>query len=161
MDGSDLLKDWLNDAHSMEKALIPVLEKHAEHAAEYPEVREKDLEHLEQTRRHVQLVEECLQHLGEKPSGAKSMMGSVIGRFQAMSTDPFEDKLMKNFLADYATEQFEIASYRSLAAAATHLGQEEIADTCRRILKDEEDMAAWLDRNMTRAVETTMREEAD
>lgn len=161
MTGRDLLVSWLDDAHSMEKALVPVLENHAKDAEEYPEVREKDLEHLEATKRHAKLVEECLERLGEKPSGAKTMVGAVFGRMQALSTEPFKDEMMKNFLADYATEQFEIASYKSLAAAARHFGEEAIAVTCERILRDEEEMAAWLDRNMARAVETTLRDDAE
>ena len=161
MDRREMLVAWLNDAHSMEKALIPVLKNHANDAKDYPEVHKRDTEHMEETKRHVELVEECLSRLGEKPSGAKSMMGEIMGRFQAMSTEPFVDEMMKNFLADYATEQFEIASYKSLAAAARHLGEEEIATTCERILKDEERMAEWLDQNMASAVETTFRDDAD
>lgn len=159
MEARKLLVDWLNDAHSMEKSLIPVLENHAKDAEEYPEVREKDLQHLEETRRHVELVEQCLDRLGEKPSGVKSAIGAVLGRFNAVSTEPFKDEMMKNFISDYAAEQFEIASYKSLAACARHLGEEEVATTCERILEDEERMAAWLDRNMARAVETTIQEE--
>lgn len=160
MDRREMLVTWLNDAYSMEKALVPVLKNHAKDAEEYPEVRERDLQHMEETKRHAELVEECLGRLGEKPSGVKSMMGEIMGRFQALSTEPFQDEMMKNFLADYATEQFEIASYKSLAAAARHLGEEEIASTCERILEDEERMAEWLDRNMARAVETTFRDDA-
>lgn len=160
MEARELLVTWLNDAHSMEKALIPVLENHAKDAKDYPEVRERDEQHVEETRRHAELVEGCLERLGEKPSGVKSFLGEMFGRMQAMSTEPFKDELMKNFIADYATEQFEIASYRSLAKAARHLGEEEIARTCETILKDEERMAEWLDRNMARAVETTLQKEA-
>ena len=155
----ELLVTWLNDAYSMEKSLVPVLKNHAKDAEEYPEVRERDEQHLEETKRHVELVEQCLERLGEKPSGAKSALGSVFGRMQAMSTEPFKDEMMKNFLADYATEQFEIASYKSLIAIARHMGEEEIASTCEEILADEERMADWLDRNMARAVETTIKQE--
>lgn len=160
MPNNELLKDWLNDAYSMEKSLIPVLENHAEDAKEYPDIRQRDLQHAEETRRHVELVEGCLERLGEKPSAVKSMWGSVMGRMQAVATGPFKDELMKNFISDYASEQLEIASYKALIAAARASGHEDIAETCEEILADEERMAEWLDQNLSRAAEQTMAQHA-
>jgi ferritin-like metal-binding protein YciE len=153
---NELLTDWLKDAYAMEKALIPVLKDHADDAEDHPDVRARDLQHLEETRRHAELVEECLARLDEKPSKMKSAMSSVMGRFQAMSTEPFGDELMKNFISDYAAEQFEIASYKALIAAARASGEEEIARTCEEILADEEDMARWLDQHMASAARESL-----
>lgn len=156
-----MLTTWLKDAYGMEKALIPVLKEHADDAKDYPEVRSRDLQHVEETRRHAELVEECLHRLGEKPSKMKSAMGEVFGRIQGMGTKPFKDDVMKNFIADYAAEQFEIASYKAIIAAARAQGEEEIARTCEGILAEEEDMARWLDERMTRiARESERRAEA-
>lgn len=156
MPNDELLKDWLNDAYSMEKSLIPVLENHANDAKDHPDIRQRDLQHAEETRRHVELVEQCLESLGEKPSTVKSMWGSVMGKVQSVATGPFKDEMMKNFISDYATEQLEIASYKALIAAARASGHERIAQTCQQILSDEERMADWLDQNIGRAAEQTL-----
>jgi ferritin-like metal-binding protein YciE len=47
-------------------------------------------------------------------------------------------------LADYASEQFEVACYTALVSAATQLGYEDVAVLCRRNLREDEAMAAWL-----------------
>jgi ferritin-like metal-binding protein YciE len=51
----------------MEQAQIPVLENHAKDAADFPEFRARDERHLEETRRHAELVRGCLERLGERP----------------------------------------------------------------------------------------------
>lgn len=159
-DRKEVLTSWLNDAYAMEKALVPVLENHAKDAEHQPDVRERDLQHAEETKRHATMVEQCLERLGEKPSRTKSVLGKMMGEMQAVSTGMFKDEVVKNFIADYAAEHFEIASYRSLVAAARELGEEEIARTCEEILKDEERMAGWLEENMPRAVSMAMGEAA-
>jgi ferritin-like metal-binding protein YciE len=50
-------------------------------------------------------------------------------------------------------EHFEIACYRGLITAAEELGEGRVADTCRRILRDEEQMAAWLQEQVPTVVE--------
>lgn len=139
------LVTWLNSAYSMEKSLVQVLENHAKDAEDLPEVRQRDEQHIQETRRHADLVEQCLGILGEKPSTMKSAMGNLMGKVQGASSGMHRDELVKNFLSDYAAEHFEIACYRSLIAAAEELGQPEIARICTEILRDEERMAAWLE----------------
>lgn len=146
---------WLNDAYAMELALIPILENHANDAQRHPEIRERDLQHLEETRRHAKDVKRCLAHLGEKPSVTKKMIGKVTGAIESVSTEPFRDELMKNFIMDYAAEHFEIASYRALIAAAEEAGHPKIAKICRKILADEEAMAEWLEDHLPTAVNIT------
>src|SRR4051812_18222686 len=115
---NEQLITWLNSAYSMEQSLIQVLENHARDAKDFPEVRTRDEQHLEETRRHAQQVEQCLSILGEKPSTMKSAAGNISGLVQGVASGMYEDEIVKNFLSDYAAEHFEIACYRSLIAAA-------------------------------------------
>ncbi len=135
---------WLNDAYAMETSLAKVLQNHAKDANDFPEVRARDEQHLEETRRHAEQVAQCLAYFGEKPSAMKGMMGTVMGKVQGVATGMFGDEVMKNFLSDYAMEHFEIACYRSLIAAAEEAGRPEVAKICGDILKEEEAMAEWL-----------------
>jgi ferritin-like metal-binding protein YciE/glucose/arabinose dehydrogenase len=156
MKSKDTLIGWLNDAYAMEQVLIPVLENHAEDAKDFPDVAAADRRHLEETRRHAELVKGCIERLGEKPSTAKSLLGQMLGAGQSVATGMFRDEVVKNFLSDYAAESFEIASYRALIAAARALGDEETARVCEEILRDEERMAAWLTENLPRVVQETL-----
>lgn len=155
---TELLLAWLNDAYAMETALIPILENHAKDARNYPRVRERDLRHLEETRRHAELVRGCIERLGETPSTTKTALGGLIGAMNSVATEPFEDELVKNFLADYAAEHLEIASYRAIIALARELGDRNTALVCEEILWEEEEMARWLEENLPTAVRETLRE---
>lgn len=154
----DLLTSWLKDAHGMEEALIPVMENHAKDAEGRPEIADRIRKHVDETRRHAELVEGCLDRLGEKPSTAKSWLGKAMGSFQAPSTGPFQDEQVKNAISDHAVEHFEMACYRALAHTARRAGEEEIATTCEEIMREEEAMARWLDEKLPNVVDEVAAE---
>jgi ferritin-like metal-binding protein YciE len=161
----DLYVRWLNDAYSMEQSIIQVLENHVEDAKDQPQLQAKLQEHLEQTRRHAEVDKGCLERLGESPSTVKSgmanVMGTVQGMVQAMSTGMMaQDELVKNGIADYATEHFEIASYKALIVAAQDLGDQESVRTYQEILRDEEAMANWFNEHLPNIVQETIRRAA-
>lgn len=153
----EVLIAWLNDAHAMEQAQIPVLQNHAKDADAFPEIRARDEQHIEETGRHADLVRGCLERLGESPSATKSALGTMMGNAQSVMTGPFRDELVKNFLMDYAAENLEIASYNAIITAARDMGEEDIARTCEQILRDEEAMAGWLEENLPTAVRGALR----
>lgn len=160
MSPKEQLTTWLNSAYSMEHSLEKVLKNHAKDAKDHPEIRQRDEQHIEETRRHAELVKQCLEILGEKPSTMKSAMGNVMGAVQGATTGMFRDEIVKNFLADYASEHFEIACYRSLIAAAEEMGQPEIARICGEILRDEEAMARWLEERIPDVTRMTLQQHA-
>jgi ferritin-like metal-binding protein YciE len=138
------LNDWLRDAHGMEKQALSQLEKQADRLDDYPDMRERVSRHVEETRRQAERIERLLDARGEKPSTMKDVAGRVMGAGSAMGTAMSSDEVVKNTLADYAFEHFEIASYRSLIAAAEAAGEHEIATVCRENLREEEAMAKWV-----------------
>jgi ferritin-like metal-binding protein YciE len=135
---------WLNDAYAMETALIPILRNHARDVQDDAQARQRIELHAEQTERHAELVKGCVERLGSTTSATKTGLGSAFGMLQSVSTGIFSDELMKNGLADYATEHFEIACYRALEAAAESLGDRHTVEMCREIIRDEQEMAEWL-----------------
>lgn len=140
----DTLLAWLNDAYSMEQALIPVLENHAKDAKAFPAVQARIDDHAEETRGQLERLRQCIEQLGEKPSTVKSAMGKVFGTLHAPGTGLYNDELVKNGLMDYATEAFEIACYEALIVTAAEAGEPGIVQLCRANLQEEERMAEWL-----------------
>lgn len=137
--------DWLKDAHAMEMGGVTTLSDHAAAARDYPEVQAKLGEHAEATRRHAELLEGRLERLGEGPSSLKEAVGAVFSKVAGVANLPASDTVVKNALGDFAAENFEIASYRSLVAAAEAVGDGETVSVCEQILRDEEAMAGWLE----------------
>jgi ferritin-like metal-binding protein YciE len=151
---------WLNDAYGMENALVQVLENHAKDAQDHPQMQAKIQEHLDKTRQHAELVKGCIERRGGSTSAVKTGMANLVGVMQGLSTGMAEDELVKNGIADYAAENFEIASYRALLTAAQVLGDEQTAQVCQQILADEQDMANWLAQHLPEAVEEIIRKKA-
>lgn len=159
MTQNEQLTTWLNSAHAMEQSLAQVLENHAKDAKDHPEMRSRLEEHVIETRGHAERLEECLRLLGEKPSTVKTAMGNLMGMLQGASTGMFRDELVKNVLADYASEHFEIACYRSLISAAEAADQPDIAEICAEILEEEEAMAAWLEEHIDEVTVTVLQQQ--
>jgi ferritin-like metal-binding protein YciE len=157
MTEKDLLISWLNDAHGMENALIKVLEHQVKDAQDFPHVQAKLEQHLEQTRRHAELVKGCIEALGSKTSTIKAGMATLFGQFQAVSTGPAKDEMVKNALADYAAENFEIASYTALIRAAEDLNEQKTVAVCQQIRQEEEEMASWIQQNLPTLVQQTLK----
>lgn len=149
---------WLNDAYGLEQNLTKVLEHRVKDVSDHPNMKAKVQQHLEQTRRHADLVKGCIERLGGKTSSVKSGMANISGTIQGLSTGAAKDEMVKNVLSDYSSEQFEIASYLSLISAATELGDQETVRICEQILKDEEDMASWLAQQIPNATKLYLQQ---
>lgn len=153
MESRDLLVRWLNDAYAMEHQLVPVLEHHAKDMKGDVAAEQRIRQHIAETRRHAERLEECMKRLGAKPSTTKSTLASLMGSAQAISTGMFRDEVVKNALSDYAAEQFEVACYKALIHAAERQGEPEVAAACAENMREDEAMAQWLDEQLPRAVE--------
>jgi len=158
MTAKDMLVAWLNDAHGMENSLIQVLNHQIKGAKDYPQVQAKLEEHLEQTRRHAQLVQDCVEKLGGRISPVKTGMATLLGQLQSVSTGTAPDEMMKNALSDYAAECFEVASYTALVQAANALGEQRVAQVCQQILQEDDAMARWIHQNLPSLAQQTLQQ---
>jgi len=144
MGKSELILAWLNDALAMENALAAVLQHRIKDAAGFPAIEAMDRQHLAETLGHADRVKQCIARLGSKPSTAKPLFGTVFGMMQAPMTGLAKDEVIKNCLIDHAAEQFEVASYAALIAAANAIGDTEIAEICEQNRREDEAMAAMI-----------------
>lgn len=144
----ETLLAWLQDAHAMENQAIEILKRQSERIKSYPDLQEKVPDHLEETREHAARVKECIERLGGDASTTKKSVGKFMGNAAALANSAANDEVVKDGIADYAFEQFEIASYRALIAAAEQLGEDEIRRVCEEILEEEKAMAQWLEEKL-------------
>ena len=156
--GREVLVAWLNDAYAMERGQIPVLQSQARNGGDATEIQARSEQHLEETVRHAELVESCLELLGEMPSRARSTLANVLGSVESLTTGVLGAQHVQEFLIDIAAESLEIASYEALVSAARDLGEKDIARTCEEILVEEQAMAAWLLGHLPTAVRGAVKE---
>ena len=140
----------------MEQALEEVLERHAKDAEGDVEVQSRIERHIEETRRQAETVQGCIESLGGSVSGGKDTFGKMFGAMQGMANRPMADTMVKNALADYAAEHFEIACYRALIEACHQIGEEQVAIRLTDILHEEEAMAQFLEQKLPGAVSAAL-----
>lgn len=153
----DTLSTWLKDAYAMEQGIVEILERQIDQFDGMPEAQMKIREHLELTRDQAERVRGCVERLGDDVSRVKSGMANVLGAVQGMSTAMANDKMVKNAMGNYAIEYFEIASYMVLVSAAREMGHEDIAMVCEGIMREEREMAQWLELELPMVTRTHLR----
>lgn len=161
-DKKETLLAWLKDAHAAEHHAIETLENQSDRTEHYPDLQAKVQQHLKESKWQAEQVEKCIHKLGGDTSSVKKGISKFMGNASALANSAAGDEVVKNVLADYSFEHFEIASYRSLIAAADELGETEIRNTCQEILEQELAMADWLEDYIPSVTSQYMaREEAD
>ena len=144
MPNDDKLVNYIQDAYAMEHAGIETLQRHAEQAKDFPNLQDKIVEHLAQTREHRDRLGQCLKSHGQEPSGVKTTISTWAGAAVGALSGMRPDLMAMNARDEYVNEHFEIASYALLMAMARAYGDEQTVDAARRNLQDEVAMSDWL-----------------
>ncbi|OLD19987.1 MAG: hypothetical protein AUI85_01605 [Acidobacteriales bacterium 13_1_40CM_3_55_5] len=137
----ELYVDELKDLYNAENQLVKALPKTAK-AASSEELRAGFEEHLEQTKSHVQRLEQIFEMLDESPKGkkCKGMEGLIEEGSEIMEED-FEGALLDAALIGAAqrVEHYEIAAYGTVRAFAEELGESEHASLLAETLEEEKE----------------------
>jgi ferritin-like metal-binding protein YciE len=134
----------LKNAHAMETQAIELLTRQAERLESYPEIEERLRLHLEETKQQRARIEEVLHGLSESHSAAKEAILGFGGNIAAIAHMPASDEIIKNTLANYAFEHFEIAAYEALGVMAEAVGDSGGVLAAKTSLAEEESMAHWI-----------------
>lgn len=144
--------DWLKDAYAMERGLESALKKQADNEDLSQDVRDRADSHLQETRRHADLVRSALQSLDSETSALKTGLGSAAQAFKGIGSVFAHDEKIKDLLDAYSMEHLEIACYTALAAAAERAGLSRVTEICHSIIPDEQRMAQALLDSLPREV---------
>ncbi len=137
----ELYIDELKDLYNAEKQLTKALPKMAK-ASSSDELRSGFEEHLEQTKGHVERLEEIFSSLNTKPTGKKCMgMEGLIKEGQEIMDEDFSDDVMDAALISAAqrVEHYEIAAYGTVHAYAELLGESEHSSLLQQTLEEEKE----------------------
>lgn len=154
------LLDWLRDAHAMERQAEQMLTGMAQRIENYPQLKAQVERHIEETRNHANLVQQCVERHGGGISKVKDIAGKLIGLGQALSGLFVSDEIVKGALVGYSFEHMEIASYEILIAAADEAGDIETKRVCEGILQQEKAMASWLEQHLPELTREFLRRDA-
>jgi ferritin-like metal-binding protein YciE len=139
---------WLRDGHAMEEQAEQMLRGTARRIKNYPELKAQLERHLEETRRHADMVHRCIERRGSHISTLKDTTAKLVAVGQVLSGLFVGDEIVKAALGTYTFEHMEIGSYRILIATAEALADTETKLVCEQILREEENMSRWLEENL-------------
>ena len=135
----ELYVNELRDLYNAENQLIKALPKMAKGASS-DELKEAFEKHLEQTKGHVQRLEQVFEELGEKTKGktCQAMKGLIEEGSEILEADG-EDSVLDAaiIVAAQKVEHYEIASYGSVRTFAQLLGQDKSAELLQQTLDEE------------------------
>ncbi|WP_232464728.1 ferritin-like domain-containing protein [Bordetella genomosp. 8] len=140
--------DWLRDAHAMEEQAESMLTAMAKRIENYPDLKRRIEQHIDETRNQARLIAQCIERRGGDTSTLKDLAGKAVAGMHGATSMFASDEIVKGGMMSYAFEHFEIASYRNLIEAARMVGDRETMAICERILPEEQAMADWLQHNM-------------
>jgi len=154
----DAFIEELRDTYDAEKQLVKALPKLAKAAAS-TDLRAAFESHLEETKGHVERLEQVFQSLEEKPRGKHCEgIAGIIEEGKSMMGEEFDDATMDAVLiaAGQRAEHYEMAAYGTLIAWAESMGHTEALSLLQEIL--EEEKAA--DQKLTSLAESGINQEA-
>ena len=162
---------YLNEAHGAEQALVRQLQAQI---AMTPKGRYRKglVTHLEQTRRHVERLEDRLRELGQGNNPLQVGLGaleSLVGQALALTKTPFdlvrgtsgEEKVLKNAKDSCAAEALEMATYMALARLASSAGDATTERLAKSVLRDEQRMLDRLLKEIPLLTDAVARAEFD
>jgi ferritin-like metal-binding protein YciE len=144
----EVLAVGLRNAHGVESQAIEVLERQATALDDYPEIQSRVQQHLGESERQLERLEECLEMLDEDTSTIKDTALAALGNFMALANTMADDAVIKNSFASYSFEHYEIAAYESLITLAEMAGESRMVPVLQEILEEERAMADWWAQNI-------------
>jgi ferritin-like metal-binding protein YciE len=149
----ELFVQELRDMYDAEKQLVKALPKMAK-AAEHDELVNAIQEHLEQTKGHVERLEQVFSQLDTKARGKHCAgMAGIIEEGSDVMNDA-ESPVLDAALVSAAqrVEHYEISAYGTLIAYARQLGHDDAAELLEETLNEEKET----DRKLTELAEGTL-----
>ena len=138
----------LRDAHAVEHQALGIMDRQIEHLAQYAEVEARLRSHRGETERQIERLESILESLADSPSAVKDAAMKIAGSVAALGHAFAPDEIIKNSLANFAFENFEVATYKALITMAQAGGFESAIPMLEENLREEQAMVAFLDETL-------------
>jgi ferritin-like metal-binding protein YciE len=171
------LVQYLNEAYGLEQRLETALQAHIAMAGDQA-YRKRLKDHLGETKRHAREVKKRIRQLGGQATtidppgpdvvteaaqavlgGAQKAVALAQGPLHAIRGTSHEEKQLKNAKTEYASESEEIATYSAIASLAEALGDRDTQKLAREILREEQRMRAYLEKQIPRFVKAVVKAE--
>ena len=149
----------LRNAHALEKQAIEIMERQVGRLTHYPQLAKRLRSHIRETQDQLRRLDQILEANEASSSTVKDIALQTLGNMTALSNAMAGDEILKNTFADFAFEHYEIAAYKSLIALAQLQRDRKALPLLKASLREEEQMATWLDENIQSVTATYVERE--
>jgi ferritin-like metal-binding protein YciE len=139
----DIYVAGLVNARAVETQAIQLLSRQVERLENYPEMEAVLRRHILESEAQRDRLDHLLEELGTSSSTVKDLVTGLMANMAALGHAVAPDEVIKNSLANYAFEHYEIAIYNSLLTLADLAGHASAPMALKQSLSEEERMAQW------------------
>lgn len=157
--GRSIFVTGLRNAHALENQALSLMDRQIERIENYPAVLERMKQHRSETENQIERLETILKSMDEDYSSIKDAGASLMGNLAAMGHTLSSDEILKNSFANFAFENYELATYKSLCQMAELTGNSQALQPLQQSMKEEQAMVQWLDHHLPEATSMYMRRE--
>ena len=143
-DAREFYLTGLRNQHAVEKQAIETIEKQLDRMADYPDLHARMKEELSRSETQRGRLEELLSKHGTSASSVKETVTSAVGTVAGLVHITADDEVIKNVLAAIGYKAYEIASYKTLIAAADRAGASGDKAVLEQSMKEDMEMGDWL-----------------
>ncbi len=175
--GTTKLIQYLNEAYGLERRLETALQAHLAMTTRAP-YKQRLRGHLSETKRHGREVAKQIKRLGgtaetiELPgpellsevaqtavAGVQRAAAAAQGPVHMLRGTSEQERQLKNAKTEYASEAEEIATYTAIIVLAESLGERETVQLARAILREEQRMSSFLEKEIPKLVREVAKAE--
>ncbi len=156
----DVFIAGLRNVHALETQALSIIETQLGRIESYPEMRAMLQQHHQETQGQIGRLDQIFEMLGESPSGLKDTLLSAMGSMSAMAHSLASDEILKNHMANYMFEHFEIASYTALIVMANSVRATTAVPLLEQNLAEEQRFASMLIESLPAVTEKFMQRTA-
>ena len=172
------LIQYLNEAYGKEKELETALQVHTKMAAPRATYKKRLQDHLKETKAQAKALERRIKQLGGKAvatevpgpefaseaasrvtAAATKALAAAKGPVHALRGTGEAEKLLKNAKTELSSEHEEIANYLAIETLAAAVGDKETEKLAREHRRQEERMAAFLQKLIPQLAKAVATEE--
>ena len=153
----ELLKHELGDLYFAEKTFLKATGALVKEAQD-PEVKARLEQHVRETEGQIERIKQAFASIGEKAKA--ETCEAALGLKEEHDSFKSDEKPSKLLLSAFdlgsglRVEHYEIAAYRTTIAVANALGEKECANLLKESLREEMDMAAFIEKNALRVLKS-------
>lgn len=122
----------LKNAHALENQALELMNRQVERIENYADIKARLQQHIQETHEQIARLERVLESLGESRSVLKDNALSLIGNMAAITHAFTQDEIIKNSIANFAFENYEIAAYSRSFSLPAKPAIKKPSGPCRR-----------------------------